>query len=306
MLSALRSVGAARSILGQQASKALAAGAQVHTSKADSAPVPSYLADAPGLAPGIKDGYSPMGHKILNREEKMAVWKYVNSVYFGPERDMKNFPNPSIGESPPTRLGMIPESWFDAMYPKTGVTGPYVFLGGFSLWMLAKEHMVVDHYFWEFPCFWGAVYFLNCHPAVGPKMKEWFTREVEKTKFLEYDRPLGRLRASAEKDVSSLQRLIEETETHTYIAQAKEEGVGLQLEASYRARLQNAFTEVKKRLDYEAEKAAVKRRFEQEHMVNWIVSSVTKSITPQQEKESIKSCLNALKDLAAKQNVAAA
>jgi len=179
-------------------------------------------------------------------------------------------------------------------------------LGGFSLWMLAKEHMVVDHYFWEFPCFWGAVYFLNCHPAVGPKMKEWFTREVEKTKFLEYDRPLGRLRASAEKDVSSLQRLIEETETHTYIAQAKEEGVGLQLEASYRARLQNAFTEVKKRLDYEAEKAAVKRRFEQEHMVNWIVSSVTKSITPQQEKESIKSCLNALKDLAAKQNVAAA
>merc|ERR1712098_116824 len=100
------------------------------------------------------------------------------------------------------------------------------------------------------------VYFLNCHPAVGPKMKEWFTREVEKTKFLEYDRPLGRLRASAEKDVSSLQRLIEETETHTYIAQAKEEGVGLQLEASYRARLQNAFTEVKKRLDYEAEKGS--------------------------------------------------
>ena len=34
--------------------------------------------------------------------------------------------------------------------------------------------------------------------------------------------------------------------------------------------------------DYESEKAALKRQFEQDHMVKWIVNSVTKSITPQQ------------------------
>jgi len=269
--------------------------------------VPAYLKDVPELTPGVAEGYSPMGHKILTRDEKMKTWNYVNSVYFGAERDMKNFPNPSMPDStPPVRFGWMPASWFDFFYSKTGVTGPYCLLGGMSLWMLSKEYMVVDHYFWEIPSFWGAIFFLNCHPSVGPKLKAWLTKEFDRTKFLEYGQPLGRLRASAEKDVTNLKRLIEECETQNFIKQAKEEGVGLQLEAAYRARLQHAFTEVKKRLDYEAEKTNLKRRFEQDHMVNWIVSSVTKSITPQQEKESIKSCLAALKQLSQTNKVSAA
>jgi len=211
---------------------------------------------------------------------------------------MKNFPNPDTPDTPPpVRLGWIPSSWFEMLYPKTGVTGPYMFLGGFSLWMLSKEHMVIDHWFWEVPTFWAAVYFLISNPKIGPKFKEWFAKAQDKQEFLEYERPLGRLRASAEKDISKVKRLIEETELHSIIKTAKEEGVGLQLEAVYRSRLQHAFDEVKKRLDYESEKAALKRQFEQDHMVNWIVSSVTKSITPQQEKESIKSCIQALKNL---------
>jgi len=246
----------------------------------------------------VKNGYSPMGHKIPTRAERVATWKYVNSVFFGPERDMKNYPNPDTPDQyPPVRMGWIPSTWFEMFYPKTGVSGPYVFLGGLSLWMFSKEHMPIDHFFWEIPAFWCAIHFLCSNPNIGPNIKAWFKKEQDYQQLIEYDRPLSRMRASAEKDIAKVKRLIEETELHSIIKDAKEEGVGLQLEAVYRSRLQHAFTEVKKRLDYESEKAALKRQFEQDHMVNWIVNSVTKSITPQQEKESIKSCIQALKNL---------
>merc|ERR1719471_413553 len=260
MLSALRTSGL-RAVLNSQ-------GKVLAVVPARDYGVPAFLKDVPDLTPGVAEGYSPMGHKILSRDEKMKTWNYVNSVYFGADRDMKNYPNPTMPDStPPTRFGWMPASWFDMFYSKTGVTGPYCLLGGLSLWMLSKEYMVIDHYFWEIPSFWGAIYFLNCHPSVGPKLKAWLTKEFDRTKFLEYGQPLGRLRASAEKDVTNLKRLIEECE---------------------------------------AQKTNLKRRFEQDHMVNWIVSSVTKSITPQQEKESIKSCLAALKQLSQTNKVSAA
>jgi len=269
---------------------------------------PKYLKDIPDQTPGIADGYSPMGHKILDRQEHMDTWNYVNSVYFGPERDKVNFPTPAVPmTSPETRIGIFPATWFEAFHNTTGVSGGYVFGFGFFTWLHSMEYNTIDNYFWQIPSFWGAIYFLHCHPSVGPKAKVWLHENwVQKWKNLEWDRPLGRLRSSAEKDISKLKRLIEECETQTYIKQAKEEGVALQLESAYRERLQNAFTEVKKRLDYESQKVTVRSRFEQDHMVNWIVNNVTKSITPQQEKDSIKNCMETLKSMSATQKVSVA
>ncbi|KAI8772975.1 ATP synthase subunit b, mitochondrial [Biomphalaria glabrata] len=118
--------------------------------------------------------------------------------------------------------------------------------------------------------------------------------------FKYFTRPINRWKDAANAEIAKNERLIEETETSKHMYLAKKEGIQLQLEAAYRQRLQNAFQEVKKRLDFEVEKVSLKRKYEQEHMVNWIVSSVTKSITPQQEKESIKSCIDSLKRLSAK------
>ncbi|CAL1541362.1 unnamed protein product [Lymnaea stagnalis] len=247
------------------------------------------------------------GEKTFTREERIEQWDYVNSVYFGPERDMKNFPTLVQADSPePVRLGVIPARWFDFLYPKTGVSGPYVLLGGFTLWMMSKEIMVIDHYFWEFPSFWGMVYILNKHPKVGPKLKKWLADSYETQKNIFYTRPLKSMKDQEADNIARNERLIEETETAKHIYLAQKEGVQLQLEAAYRQRLQNAFLDVKKRLDYEVEKTNVRRKFEQDHMVNWIVSSVTKSISPQLEKESIKVCIQTLKGLASKQKVAVA
>ena len=78
-----------------------------------------------------------------------------------------------------------------------------------------------------------------------------------------------------------------------------EEIVGLQLEVEYRARLNEAVVQVKKRLDYQVEVNNILRGMEQKHMVDWIISSVKKSITPAQEEAALKKCLVDLKALSA-------
>lgn len=47
------------------------------------------------------------------------------------------------------------------------------------------------------------------------------------------------------------------------------------------------------------ERENVRRRFQQQHMANWITSAVVSGITPAQEKETMRKCIEDLKALAA-------
>merc|ERR1712156_346118 len=65
------------------------------------------------------------------------------------ERDLVNFPaRVRPIDKPPVRLGIFPEEWFTAMYPKTGVTGPYMALFGVSTFLASKEYFVMEHDFY--------------------------------------------------------------------------------------------------------------------------------------------------------------
>ncbi len=60
-----------------------------------------------------------------------------------PERDFKNFPplrQPENGGK--LRIGLVPDEWFQAMYNKTGVIGPYVIFWGGITTLLSKEVFV--------------------------------------------------------------------------------------------------------------------------------------------------------------------
>ena len=69
-----------------------------------------------------------MGNKDQEHGEDIKTiierWDKANKIYFGPDRDFKNYPTLRITEHrPPTRMGVFPSAWFDAFYNKTGVTG---------------------------------------------------------------------------------------------------------------------------------------------------------------------------------------
>jgi len=213
------------------------------------------------------------------------------------ERDLVNFP-PRVRpiERGPVRLGIFPKEWFDALYPKTGVTGPYMALVGVSTFLCSKEYFVMEH---DFYVGMGlAIVLTALIKNVGPG----FTESVNK----QLDEDEAALRAVRQSEIDHCLASIAEEEkaqanasAWADIIAAKKEAVGLQLESEYRARIASAHAQVKKRLDYQLETGNVLRRMEQKHMVDWIIGNVKASITPAQETAALKKCISDLKALSA-------
>jgi len=213
------------------------------------------------------------------------------------ERDLVNFPPRVYPEhKSPVRIGIFPEEWFDALYPKTGVTGPYMALFGVSTFLASKEYFVIEHDFWAGMAL--AICLTTIIKMAGP---DW-TATVNKA-LAEDEADLKSIRQNeidnCLKGIALEEKAQADASAWADIIAAKKEAVGLQLEAEYRARLSEAHQQVKKRLDYQLETANVVRRMEQKHMVDWIIGNVKASITPAQEAAALKKCISDLKALAA-------
>jgi len=216
----------------------------------------------------------------------------------GPERDVVNFPRLKRPEFPgKVRMGFLPDEWFTFFYNKTGVTGPYVFGLTFTTYLLSKEIWVLEHEFYT-----GVSLGLMAVYAIkkfGPNVAKYLDKQVDDAEksFTEgRENAVQTLKSSiVDEEVAQAQ-----AQAMPVLFEAKRENVLLQLEAAFRARQMQAYNEVKRRLDYQVEKLNAQRRLEQKHMVEWIVSSVVKSITAQQEKEALQKCITDLKALSAK------
>lgn len=224
-----------------------------------------------------------------------------NPSWEAPERDLKNYPLPERPmDAGKVRMGMIPEEFFDAFYPKTGVTGPYCLLGGAAIYALSKEIIPMEHQVINGASLVFLIYCMYKAESIGGKMRaktgEMALKDMEQWELMR-THAIKHLELEMEKD-SELAWQMEGIAEQ--LGPALKENVELQLEAEFRKRLAHVHAEIKRRLDYAAAMATTTRRIEQEHMVDWIVRNVLSSISAEQEEENLNACIANLEALAAK------
>jgi hypothetical protein len=95
-----------------------------------------------------------------------------------PERDFVNFPPPRMQVHPgKVRLGLFPTEWFDALYEKTGVTGPYILVWGSVAAILSKEYYIYWVDTMEHLVFLGM--FIFAAKKVFPKIGAYLDKGVD-------------------------------------------------------------------------------------------------------------------------------
>ncbi|CAL8323205.1 unnamed protein product [Merluccius merluccius] len=193
------------------------------------------------------------------------------------------------------RHGIIPEEFFQLLYPKTGVTGPYMLGTGLLVYLLSKELYIVNHETMSAASI-GAVIIYGIKkfgPSVAAFADKLNEEKVAKAQEVK-DLALTSLTQAIEEEKKQQWR----AEGRSMLFDAKRNNVAMLLETNFRERIHMVTNEVKKRLDYQIALQNLHRQMEQEHMINWVEKSVIGSITPQQEKESIAKCISDLKALA--------
>ncbi|XP_034028124.1 ATP synthase F(0) complex subunit B1, mitochondrial [Thalassophryne amazonica] len=236
------------------------------------------------LAGGALKGSGPLGAGLVHASRSL----HTSSQSLAPLP-----PLPETGGK--VRHGFIPEEFFHFLYPKTGVTGPYMLGTGLITYLLSKEIYVINHETIYAATFIGIiVYAVKKYGSSFANYADKLIEEQLATAQDVKDRTMANLTESIEHEKNEQWRV----EGRSMLFDAKRNNVATVLETNYRERLHLVTSEVKKRLDYQIALQNLTRRLEQEHMVNWVEKGVISSITPQQEKESITKCIADLKALA--------
>uniref|UniRef100_A0A3B4A4U1 ATP synthase subunit b n=1 Tax=Periophthalmus magnuspinnatus TaxID=409849 RepID=A0A3B4A4U1_9GOBI len=196
-----------------------------------------------------------------------------------------------------TRHGIIPEELFQFLYPKTGVTGPYMLGTGLLVYMLSKEIYVINHETFVAASIGGV--FIYAVKKFGPQVAA-FADKLNEEKVA---------KAQEVKDLAmtSLTQAIEEekkeqwrVEGRSMLFDAKRNNVAMILETNYRERLHMVTNEVKRRLDYQIALQDLHRRAHMSHSIfhNKINLNCTQFPKNDIKITSIAKCITDLKALA--------
>jgi len=242
--------------------------------------------------------YRAVTSSANNSAQASAVAEPRRYPHDAPERDMVNFPPRRQPVNPgKLRIGLVPDEWFQFMYNKTGVTGPYILFWGGLTTLLSKEYFVPWVDTPEHLVFLGVLVAVSklYGPNIGAMLDKLSTQKDQA-----YVNELKDSTKHIDAQIAENAALKSLPEANTLIHAAKRENIHLQLEAALRQRLAAVYNEVKKRLDYQVALQNVHKRVEREQAISYILDGVQKSIGPAQEKEAFASGLNQLKLLSQK------
>uniref|UniRef100_F7FW78 ATP synthase subunit b n=1 Tax=Monodelphis domestica TaxID=13616 RepID=F7FW78_MONDO len=178
-----------------------------------------------------------------------------------------------------------------------GALGPYVLGTGLALYLLSKEiYVITADTFAAMSTLGLFVYIVKKYgasvAAFADKLREDQLAEAEG------------LKQTSMKNIQDAIDLEKQQQDlvgkRHYLFDVQRNNIAMTIELFYRERLHKVYTEVKNRLDYHIAKQNMMRRKEQEHMITWVENHVVKSISAQQEKETIAKCIADLKVLAKK------
>ncbi|XP_071052674.1 ATP synthase subunit b, mitochondrial-like [Onthophagus taurus] len=197
------------------------------------------------------------------------------------------------------RLGFLPDEWFDIFYPKTGVTGPYIFLLSFGSYLISKEKYVLEHEYYALLSM-----SLLCAVATkyaGPTISKFLDKEIDQYEAMwikkrqdeiEYWEDL--IKHDEKLQISNNGQLI--------LLNAKRENIKFQLEGIYRSRLLQVHDDVKERLDYQLSIQYIQKKLLHKNLIDWVQSEVVKNYTADKAASDIDSCINELATIAAKES----
>lgn len=216
-----------------------------------------------------------------------------------PERDLVNFPYPERQMyAPKTRLLMIPDSWMTPFHKVTGTSGPYLFFGGLFAFLVNKELWVFEEQ-GHMLCGW-ILFYLLISRTVGYKFDKYL--------YGEFQNRMNHFKSLIEDDLKEAVEFRKNSaaETEALLAVKEKfpvifkENMALQLEAAYRANVEQVATEMKRRIDYLQETESTKHRFEREHMLNWINENVVKEVDQKAFREQyMQTCIKQLGEVSA-------
>jgi len=183
----------------------------------------------------------------------------------------------------------------ELLHSKTGETGKITLGAGLAAYILSKEILVIHEETVLALVLGGTVLWLI--RLAGKGIAEYLDGYSQGI--------LDMFNEGRDKSIQGITQAIEDEKAvegqlacRTDIVEVMRENNAMSLELEYRNRLHEVAREVKKRLDYQYEIETLQRKIEQEHIIDWIERQVIKSITPQQEKESINQCIKDLKTMA--------
>lgn len=215
-----------------------------------------------------------------------------------PQRDLKNFPRIKQPlETPPARHGLIPESYFTFLYPKLGASGFYTLTGGFSLFLLSKEWVPIEHHFLAIPTV--IIIFSSLLWKYGEKLSE-YTSKVMKAQDQEWLDWQQRNIDLLEDIKQNYKAELAKDNLINAVYDARENDVSLQLESEYRRRVKKVFDDTKRKLNYLVSVAETENNVTRRNMVNWVIENSTKTIGAKQESEVLDNCIGNLKKLSVK------